>query len=163
MTKPDALKRLLIAAVPQIAAAPEKLSIFVDQGRVAARAGGLSFEYRYQLNLVVEDFAGDRNAIIVPLLAWISEAQPDLMAKPDSEPFTFESEILDEDSADLSITLDLTERVGVTRTVEGGWSVVHLDEPADTDAFDGLCGQNLWQLFLRDELIAQTSDPRFQP
>jgi hypothetical protein len=38
--------------------------------------------------------------------------------------------------------------------------VQHLDEPADLDRFPGVCG-NLWQLFLREELIAETSDPAF--
>lgn len=164
MKKPDALKRLLLRVVPQLATAPENLALYVDAGRVAARTGAtLSFEYRYKLNLVAQDFTGDRNALVVPLLAWIAEAQPDLLDRPDSEPFTFESEILDGDAADLSITLDLTERVSVTPRAEGGYSVDHLDDgmPADLDRFEGVCGVALWQLLLRDELIAQSNDPAY--
>jgi hypothetical protein len=52
----------------------------------------------------------------------------------------------------------LTERVRVTRTPGGGSEVQHLDEPADLDRFPGVCG-NLWQLFLRKELIAETPRP----
>jgi len=155
--KPDSLKRLLLRAVPQLAAAPESLLLFVDQGSVAARAGAtLSFEYRYKLNLVATNFTGDRNAIIVPLLAWISEAQPDLLEKPGSEPFTFESEILDGDTADLSITLDLTEGVRVT-IEDGAYQVRHMDEPPEPDRFPGVCN-NLLQLFAGGELVAE-SDP----
>nr|WP_246346571.1 phage tail protein [Sphingomonas endophytica] len=79
-------------------ASPETLSIFVDRGRVAARAGSsLSFEYRYTANLVVQDFAGSPDQIVVPLLAWIARHQPDLIAKPNGEPITFEAELLDAD------------------------------------------------------------------
>lgn len=162
MKKPDSLRRLLIQTVPQLAANPETLALYVDEGKVAARTGAsLSFEYRYKLNLVAQDFAGDRNALIVPLLAWIAQVQPDLLDRPDAEPFSFECELLDADTSDISITLDLTERVAVRTRAEGGYEVVHLDDPtpADLDRFEGVCGINLWQLFLRDELIAQSSLP----
>lgn len=162
MRKPDSLKRLLLQTVPQLAENPENLALYVDEGKVAARAGAsLSFEYRYKLNLVAQDFAGDRNALVVPLLAWIAQVQPGLLDSPDAEPFTFECELLDADTADISITLNLTERVAVRPRAEGGYEVVHLDDPtpADLDRFDGVCGVNLWQLFLRDELIAQSSRP----
>ncbi len=162
MKKPDSLKRLLLLTVPQLGQNPENLAMYVDEGKVAATSGAtLSFEYRYKLNLVAQDFAGDRNALIVPLLAWIAEAQPDLLDRPGAEPFTFECELLDSDSADISITLDLTERVSVRSRPEGGYAVTHLDDPApaDLDRFDGVCGVNLWQLFLRDELIGQSSLP----
>lgn len=163
MQKPDQLRRLLLQAVPGLAANPERLALYVDAGTVAASAGNLSFEYRYTLNLVVQDFVGDRNLVIVPVLAWIAEAQPDLLAAPGSLPFKFEAEILDGEAADLSITIALTEGVRVQSVEGGGYAVRHLDEPAGLDQFPGVCGATLWQLFLRNELIAQTSDPAFQP
>lgn len=166
MKKPDSLKRLLLQTVPQLAENPENLALYVDEGKVAATSGKtLSFEYRYKLNLVAQDFAGDRNALVVPLLAWIAQVQPDLLDRPDAEPFTFECELLDADTSDISITLDLTERVAVRPREGGGYEVTHLDDPtpADLDRFDGVCGVNLWQLFLRDELIAQSSLPAPTP
>lgn len=164
MKKPDALKRLLLHAVPQLAAAPERLQIFIDEGRVAARAGvTLSFEYRYRLDLVVQDFAGDRTALFVPILAWLAEAQPDLLQRENGEPFTFESEVLDDDTADVSIRIDLTEPVLVQPAPGGGYAVRYLDEPGDPDRFEDVCGVNLWQLFLRDQLIAQGTPPAPAP
>jgi len=163
MQKPDQLRRLLLQAVPSLRDNPERLALYVDAGTIAARAGSLSFEYRYTLNLVVQDFVGDRNAVIVPVLAWIAEAQPDLLARPDSQPFTFEAEILDGQAVDLSITIPLTEGVRVVTPEGGGYQVRHLDEPTGLDHFPGVCGATLWQLFLRNELIAQTSDPAFKP
>jgi hypothetical protein len=152
MRKPEQLRRLLLRAVPGLADAPERLALYVDEGRIAARAGAsLSFEYRYTANLVIQDYAGDRNAVVVPLLAWIAEAEPDLLAKPDSEPFTFEAELLQDDAVDLSITLQLTERVAVVPGADGGYEVRHLDEPpADADRFDGICGVILRRLHLDD-------------
>lgn len=165
MKKPDNLRDLLLRAVPSIGAAPEALSMFVDRGRVAARAGAsLSFEYRYTLNIVVQDYSGDRDAVIVPVLAWIAQYQPDLLEQAAGEPFSFEAELLDATLTDLSMTLELTERVIVEPIDGGGYRILHIDDAsADFDRFEGLCGVKLWQLFLRDELIAQTSDPAFTP
>jgi len=162
--KPDQLRRVLLRAVPALAADPDRLAIFADAGEIAARHGAtLSFEQRYRLTVVVQDFAGDVAAIFVPLLAWIAEAQPDLLAKPDGKAFGYEAEILDAERSDVEVTLDLTERVAVTRTGGGGYEVRYLDLPeADRDRFDGV-DANLWQLFLRDQLVAQTTDPAFVP
>jgi hypothetical protein len=166
MQKPDGLRRLLLATVPGLKANPERLAMFVDKGRVASSASGtLSFEYRYTLAIVVEDYAGDVDAITIPILAWISEQQPELLKAGDQEPFDFEAEIQDGATADVSISIELTERVRVTPRPGGGYDVQHVDEApiADLDLFPGVCDQNLWQLFLRDELIAQTTDPAFHP
>ena len=164
MKKPDSLKKMLQRFVPALAADPAKLSLFVDKGRIAARAGGtLSLEYRYTLNIVVEDYAGAVDDLMVPLLAWLAEHQPDRLEGTDPEPFTFESELLDADSADVSISIELTEAVRVTPKEGGGFDADHLEEPRDLDEFPGVCCVNLWQLFMRDQLVAQTSDPAFVP
>lgn len=145
MKKPEGLKRMLIEAVPQLRRAPESLSMFIDKGRIAARAtGSLSFEHRYTLNIVVQDFGGDVDMLFVPLLAWIAEQQPDLLDRGEQEPFSFESELLDDDCSDLSIFVELTERVRVERTPEG-LKVTHLDDRRPEDSFPGVCGVPLWQ------------------
>ncbi|WP_051272806.1 phage tail protein [Sphingomonas phyllosphaerae] len=159
MTKIDSLRDLLLRAVPSLRANPETLSIFVDRGRVAARAGAsLSFEYRYTANLVAQDFSGSPDEIIVPVLAWIARHQPELMAKPNGEPIAFEAELLDADTSDLSLTIELSERVKVEVLPNGDRSITHISDDADTfDRFDGLCGVNLWQLYLNNELSAESA------
>jgi hypothetical protein len=153
--KPASLQQLLVRVVPALAADPTRLAIFVDAGRIAARAGRtLSFEYRYKLNIVLQDYAGDRDAVVVPVLAWIAEHQPDLLDRPDGEPVAFESEILDADSCDLSMTIELTEAVAVLPREEGGYEVRHQADAA-VDVFPGDECATLWQLFLRDQLIAE--------
>lgn len=158
MRKLDALREVM-TRIPQIKADPSKLALFADRGRIAARAGSLSFVYRYTATMVVEDFAGDIDTVIVPLLAWIAVHQPELMQKADSEPFGFEAEVLAGDLIDLSITIELSERVRVERAVvagKPGTNTVHLDDNIPPDAFPGAEGARLWT-GIADDLVAQAS------
>lgn len=151
MKKLESLKALLVAAVPFVAKDPARLAIYVDKGRVAARGNGsLSFEYRYTATLVLEGYAGDPDMLFVPVLGWIAEHEPELLDRDPQEPFTFEAEALDDDTADVSIAIELTERVRVTRD-QGGVRVVHLPEPSRADAFPGVpAGTLLWQAIVQD-------------
>ncbi len=166
MKKPDELRRVLLAHVLQLGRDPAKLSLFIDKGRIVARAGSLGFEYRYTLNVVAQDYTGDVDTLMVPVLAWIAEAQPDLLeraAATGQEPFVFESEILDGDAADVSINIELTEGVIVKAKEGGGFTAERIDDRPHADEFPDVCCVPLWQLFLRDQLIAQSSDPDFEP
>lgn len=159
MTKLDALRALLIRSIPQLKADPSKLAAFADRGRIAARAGSASFEYRYTASLVIEDFAGDIDLVIVPILGWIAVHQPELMQKQDSEPFAFEAELLAKDLIDLSITIELTERVKVERGVvagKPGTITTHLDDIIPPDTFPGAEGARFWA-GIADDLVAEAS------
>ncbi len=142
MKKADSLKALLLKAVRPLAENPENLTLFVDRGSIGCRAGSLSFVYGYTLNVVVQDFAGSIDTLVVPILGWIAENQPELLQKGDSQPFTFEAEILDGDVSDISIDIALTERVRITPGV-GGVHVTHLDDALRPDAFAGVEGVRL--------------------
>lgn len=155
MHKLASLRDLLVRAVPALAADPSKLAIFTDRGQIGARLGNLSFEYRYSANLVVEDYAGDVDAVIVPIIAWIADNQPELLQRQDSQPFGFESEWLAKDLHDLSITIDLTERVRVQR-VDGGVTTEHLSDQLPPDHFPGAENARLWT-GLADDLVAGTT------
>ncbi|MDH7641193.1 phage tail protein, partial [Sphingomonas oryzagri] len=138
MKKVDALRALLLKAVPGLAAKPENLSLFVDKGRLGAiRTQTLSFEYRYTATIVVQDYAGDVDAIFVPLLAWVATNQPDQLRRADGEPFGYQIELLDGESCDVEIQLDLTERV-IVKQGDAGWSVTHLDDAPMLDTFPGV-------------------------
>ncbi|WP_010545998.1 phage tail protein [Sphingomonas elodea] len=150
MNKPDSLRCILLAHVPQLRDDPSKLSMFVDRGRVAARPGSLAFEYRYTLNIVAQDYAGSIDGLMVPILAWISEAQPDLLQTNPQEPFRFESELLSADAADVSIWIELTEIVTVQPLETGGFTTSHPAQTGLVDAFDGVGCVSLLQLLLRD-------------
>lgn len=142
MKKPEGLRRLLLATA--LKDQPEKLQMFVDRGGITCRRGrDLAFQYGYTLSIFVEGYTGEVNALMVPILAWVAEQQPDLLDKPPYQPFTFESETLDANSADVSIDIDLTERVLVDRTGKSTFVARHLDEPVIADAFPGVCGVSL--------------------
>jgi hypothetical protein len=84
MIKPASLRAAIVAAVPDLAANPDKLQVFVDAGNlVATNTKTLSFEYRYTINLILLDFAGDEDTIMMALLIWVRRHQSDLLDNAD--------------------------------------------------------------------------------
>lgn len=157
MRKPDNLRDFLLANVPQLKGSPERLSLFVEGGQiVCTSARTMSFEYRYTLKVTLQDFAGDPDHVVIPTLAWIARHQADLLNPGDKPPINFDAEILDADSADLEMSIDLTEAAIVTAGAEG-YSVNHPDEPDDDDSF----GLGPWLLYFQDQFLGETTDPEF--
>ena len=153
MKKADSLKALLLASVPALKADPAKLALFVDKGKVSAvRSNTLAFQLGYTLTIWIEAYGGDLDALFVPVLAWIAQNQPELIDRPDGEPFTFESEVLDSDTADISIEIELTERVLIERRDDGKLRTRHLDDAPITHTFAGAEGARLWHTILDDQL-----------
>ena len=157
MFKPASLRGFLTAANPELARDPDRLLVFIDEGSLQATyAPGLSFEYAYTLNLVFTDYAGHPDAIMVPLLVWIRDQQPELLANPDNrDKIQFEADLLANDAVDMSIKIPLTERVGVHPRPGGGHDVQHYPEPQLEVALQA----QHWQVFLKDELIAEWDVP----
>lgn len=132
MYKPDSLRAALINSVPQLKHDPERLLIFIDEGTVrCTAAASLSFEYGYTLQVILTDFPGSPDAVMLPLLGWLREHQSELLAnlEKSAEAIKFEAEIIDKNKVDLAITLPLTERVVVQRLDNGTYSVTHVSEP----------------------------------
>lgn len=116
--------------MPELHDDPDKLLVFVDAGRViATNAPSLSFEYRYTLNTIITDFAGD--AVFVALIAWVKRNQSDLFANADERVNTisFEVDHLTQTTCDLSIKLNLSESVVVGTDAAGAQTIEHVDEP----------------------------------
>jgi hypothetical protein len=134
MLKPASLRAALEAALPDLAANPDRLILYIDSGRIHSRYGEtLSFEYRYRLNLVLIDYAHHASAAIVPLLGWLRVHQPEVALNPDlaDEVLTFEAEILNHSSMDFAIRLQLSERVLVSADPDTGALIArHVAEPA---------------------------------
>jgi len=150
--KLDALRALFLKTVPGLATKPENLSLFADKGTIGAiRTMTLSYEYRFTATIVVQDYAGDADAIFVPLIAWVATNQPELMRRPDSTPFSFQIELLDGETSDVEIQIDLTERVLVAQG-DSGWSVTHLDDAPLLDVFPGVTPVPMTALLLDDML-----------
>ncbi|WJY14487.1 phage tail protein [Pectobacteriaceae bacterium CE90] len=137
MQKPHSLRNALTNAVQHLRENPECLHIFVDNGTVVSTlAPSLSWEYRYTLNIVVTDFAGDQNLLIAPILHWLRDNQPDIMANPDNREkgFIFEVDMLNHQACDISIDLKLTERIQVQEQ-NGNQVVAALPEPDEPEEY----------------------------
>ena len=102
--------------MPYVARNPEMMRIFIDDGqRASTLAASLSFENQYTLNVVVTDFTGDIELLLVPIQAWLRIHQADIMTTDEGRKkgFTYFADINSNDSADISISLMLTERTFV--------------------------------------------------
>jgi len=131
MIKPAKLRAALVTACPPLAANPDKLLVFADAGIIAATGGpSPSFEYRYQLNLILLDFSGEPDRIFVALIEWVKAYQPDLVTNRDlrNTGISFEVDILNDSTSDLAIKLQLTESVIVSVDASGTRTITHVDD-----------------------------------
>ncbi|KLW00246.1 hypothetical protein SK44_03514 [Klebsiella aerogenes] len=131
MFKPKSLRNALTDAVPVLRANPDMMRIFIDNGKLASTlATSLSFENQYTLNVVVTDFPGDIDLILVPIQAWLRVQQADIMTTDEGRKrgFIYEADINNDDSIDLSISLLLTERT-IVREVGAELHIKHAPEP----------------------------------
>ena len=157
MYKPNSLKEHLITANPDLRQNPDKLLIFADQGNVVATGtASLSYEYRYKLNIIITDYSGDPDAIMVPLLAWIALHQNDLLnnAELRRTGIGFDVDFNNHETIDLSIKLDLTERVIVKRD-RGRLDIRHPPESQPTPVYT----DDFWTLYQGESLLAQWHTP----
>ena len=158
MYKPNSLRQHLAAAIPELQRDPDRLLVFADEGNVVANAtASLSFEYRFKLNLIVTDYAGDADAIMVALIAWLKVHQLNLMANEETRKhgIAFEVDFNNHETVDISIKLDLTERVTVKRGEAGRLDIQHLPEIQNTPAYN----DEFWTLYAGDTLLAEWQTP----
>jgi len=128
VTTPANLRQFLIAHIPELKRDPDSLLIFVEKGHIVSTLSpSLAFEYRYQLNIIITDYNAHSDTLIVPILIWVRANQYDLL-QGEQNGIQFEAEILNHETADISITLDLSERV-LVEMVDGKLVTTHLDEP----------------------------------
>ena len=132
MNKPESLRAHLLANVAEFKHNPDRLLIFVDNGKVRCTAAHtLSFEYSFDLQIILTEFAGHPDSVFLPILAWLSVNQSELLENLDKvkNGIQFEADILDKEKVDLSITLALTEKVIVGKDAQGNTTVKHPNEP----------------------------------
>jgi hypothetical protein len=84
MNKPDSLRQALNQGIEYLASNPDALQLYVDKGAVVSSgvpANG--WEYRYTLNVVITDYAGDQNIVMAVVCNWLSNHQPDALNNPE--------------------------------------------------------------------------------
>lgn len=154
MYKPDSLRKHLSAANPILKKNPERFHVFADEGHiVAAGTGSLSFEYQYKLNIIITDYSGSPDAIFVSMLAWVYIHQIELLNNPEKRKtgMRFETDFNNNNSVDLSIELDLTEKVIVKPGDKGKLSVTSQQEPQFAEPYT----DDFWQLYKGNDLLAE--------
>ena len=159
MNKPEALRAHLLATVAELKHNPDRLLIFIDNGKVrCTAAASLSFEYSFDLQIILTDFAGHPDSVMLPLLGWLQINQSELMANLDKSAagIKFEADIIDNSKVDMSLTLPLTERVLVKKQHDGTYNIKHAAEPQYTP-YPEIEGPI--QVFNNGELVAEWPAP----
>ena len=161
MIKLQSLRQHLLNAVPELKRNPEQLHTFVNDGKVKfARGTNLSHQYTVDAQIVITDYSGSLDTVMIPLLQWLNTYQPDLVI---DEAVTLEAEILSNTHWDLALTVQLTERVVAKVDCQTGR--INADHrmpeyPADA------CPAEHWQLYIKGphrdayELKAEWSSTR---
>ncbi|MEC4767932.1 phage tail protein [Halomonas sp. CUBES01] len=145
MKKLHLLRAHLINAVQGLARDPDKLLTFVEEGSIEFRRGpNLTHEYQFTAQLVLTDFADDLDTLMVPLLQWLAEYQPD--ADP-NEAVRFEAEILSHNAVDVALRVQLTERVLAKVNCDTGH--IQVDHALPRFETTG-CPPPRWQMYTRD-------------
>lgn len=138
MNKPNSLRAHLLATVPALEHNPDRLLVFIDDGSVHCRSSQtFSWEYSYTLQVILTDFAGHPDTVMLPLLGWLSVHQSELLANhaKSGEGIAFEADIIDADKVDLGIKLQLTERVVIGKDGQGETTITHPPEPQPALAY----------------------------
>ncbi len=154
MYKPESPRAHLLTAVPELQHSPDRLLVSIDKGKLrCTAAASLSWEYDYELQVILTDFAGHPDAVMLPLFAWVRMNQSELLANQDkaAQGIAFDADILDNSKVDLAITLPLTERVIVKRQADGTYQIEHVPEPQYTEYQEPAT----WQVFAGGELLAE--------
>ena len=142
MEKPALLRAEIEKHLPEIKNNPEKLTLFVQNGRVFGNKHTLGHEVRYTLALMIDGYTGDTGILNAVILNWARRHQPDLLAPghvPDNA-YRLEADILDNQSCDLLIELALSERITVTADNNGQVTVRHQKPPTEDEMANILHG-----------------------
>ncbi|UVA80520.1 phage tail protein [Pandoraea commovens] len=137
MKKPELLRAALVENNRFLKTNPDNLHLFVESGRLlATRAAGRvasrggSFMYEYTLNIIVTDYPDESPTLMLPIVAWLADWQPDLLANDgrQRDGIKFEAEIQTHETATISIDIRLTESVDV-RYVDDKPTFDYREEP----------------------------------
>jgi len=142
------LRRHLLAAVPALQASPERLLTFVEDGRVSFRRGTTyDHRYTYTARIIVTNYRGATDALMLPLLYWLSAHQPNASV---DDTVTLEAEILDNDTVDLSLSVELDERVQARLDCDQG--TIHAHHMTAAHPLPLVCLPERWQLYVWDHV-----------
>lgn len=158
MLKLNSLKALLMQCLPaDLARDPKRLVVLAEGGTVVTTGtASLSFEWRYTARVIVLDYAGHADALIVPIIAWMKRNQSEQMDNPATRDnaIQFRIEPVTPTTMDVAIELQLTERAIVKPDPTAPPDAPHrlrVEHPEEPCHISTVCVPEHWELWLRDE------------
>lgn len=109
MKKLADLRHYLEKIIPALKRNPDQLLVFIEDGRIIFYPGtNYSHNYKTSARLIVTDWKGKADDLIIAVLEWMSVREPGF--NPETA-VKFDLEILDKETVDIAFTLEITERV----------------------------------------------------
>ena len=164
MLKLNSLKALLTQCLPDLARDPNRLIVLAENGTVVSTGTtSLSFEWRYTARVIVLDYDGHADAVIVPIIAWMKRNQSEQMDNPErwANAIKFRVEPLTTTTMDFGIELQLTERAIVKPDPAAPPDAPHrlvVEHPEEPCHIGTVCKPEHWELWLRDERMLAAWD-----
>ena len=127
MEKPALLRAEIQKHLPELRQNPDKLTMFVTNGQIVASKGTLSHETKYRLSVMITDFVGNIDVLNAVIIAWLQEENPHIIGPGATTPtdYSFEVELLNNNTCDILIELNLTERTTVLTDDQGNIVIGH--------------------------------------
>lgn len=126
MNKLADLRNYLMNKIPELKRGPDRLLTFVEDGNIEFYPGSnLSHWYKMPVKIIVTDWQGSADDIVIPVLEWMQVREPGMDKK---NAISFETEILNSKAMDLMLTLQITERV-IVKDTELGREITHVLPP----------------------------------
>lgn len=130
MIKLESLRAAIEAVAPVLARNPDQLKMWVEKGKIVCRNGSsLAFEYRYTASVVILNWTGHPDVLMLAINRWALTQQPDLLAAGRAESYSFDADVIDSQTIDLAFEIPLTEPVAVMDNGDGTFELMHLAEP----------------------------------
>lgn len=125
MKKIADLRGYLEQRIPGLKRNPDQLLVFIEDGRIIFYpAANYSHNYKTAARVIVTDWKGKTDDLIIAVLEWMSVREPGF--NPETA-IKFDLEILDKETVDIAFTLEITERVVVA--MDNGKRIITHDLP----------------------------------
>lgn len=134
MNKVNSLRAAIVAAVPELVRTPDRLLVFINEGSICATGTRTaSFDYEYECEVIITQFTGDADVVMVAVIEWARLNEPALVENPDlrRNGITFVADILSNEAVDIALKLKLSESVAVRVGDDGRRLIEHVDEAAE--------------------------------
>lgn len=136
--KATSLRDAITTALPDFATDPDRLAMWITKGAIrGSTSANRGFEWGYTLNITLENFAGEPTILFLVINDWLCINQPELLQPGGHKGYHHEVDVIDENTVDMHVQLDLTERMAVTVADDGKDNLQQLEDSAfllDDDA-----------------------------